>query len=191
MAVQDSNRRALHIVFALILGFMLVAFVGLGVRALYPLPNHSGAELQKLNDQQKALDSAGKLAGGMSRSHEAFYKNLLAKIAAEKQVVQAGQGTWARNTSIILIALATLMLGVSLVVAERLPTFSDGLLMGGLFTMIYGTAWYFTRDASSTRFAVLAVALVVTLAVGYLRFVRARKVGEGAPSPLEPTPLAG
>lgn len=79
---------------------------------------------------------------------------------------------WGRSTSIILIIFATLTMMVSLVRADQLPVISNGLLLGGLFSMLYGIGWVIATDSSVSRFWVLTFALVITLALGYIRFVR-------------------
>jgi hypothetical protein len=87
---------------------------------------------------------------------------------------QAEREAWGRSTSIILIALATLIMAVSLVRADQLPVISNGLLLGGVFTMVYGVGWIIATDTSVARFVVMTIALVLTLALGYARFVRRR-----------------
>ena len=79
---------------------------------------------------------------------------------------------WGRSTSVILIVFATLVLAVSLVRADQLPVISNGLLLGGVFTMLYGVGWIVATDTSITRFLVITAALVITLGLGYVRFVR-------------------
>jgi hypothetical protein len=79
---------------------------------------------------------------------------------------------WGRSTSVILIAFATLAMAISLVRADQLPVISNGLLLGGLFTMLYGVGWIVVTDTSITRFLVMTAALVITLGLGYVRFVR-------------------
>ena len=167
---------------------MVVALVGVGVPRLYPAPSQSDSKLQKLDSQQKALDNSRRLLGGKSTSHDAFYKKLSDSIAAEKKAVRAGRDAWVLNTSIVLVALATLIMGASLVLATRFRVLSNGLLLGGFFTMLYGAAWSFTQGESNTRYAIIGAALVVMLAVGYMRFVRTPKVGAIVPEPPESTP---
>ena len=48
--------------------------------------------------------------------------------------------------------------------------------MGGIFTMVYGVGWIISTETSIARFAVMTVALAITLALGYVRFVRGRLV---------------
>jgi hypothetical protein len=81
---------------------------------------------------------------------------------------------------------ATLAMVVSLVRASQLPVISNGLLLGGVFTMLYSVGWIIATDSSYARFGVMAVALLITLALGYIRFVRGGKTvasGLGAETP--------
>lgn len=90
---------------------------------------------------------------------------------------------WRLTTGIILLICATILLAISLVLPMALGVLSNGLLMGGVFTMIYAVFVAMSSDASISRFIVMAVALVVTLVFGYLRFTRRR-------GPV-PVPVAG
>ncbi len=81
---------------------------------------------------------------------------------------------WARTTSIILIVLATLAMTASLMRTEQLPVISNGLLLGGVFTMAYGVGWGIFSGSTVMRFVVITVALILTLGLGYTRFVRQR-----------------
>jgi hypothetical protein len=79
---------------------------------------------------------------------------------------------WGRSTSIILIIFATLVMAVSLVRSDQLPVISNGLLLGGVFTMVYGVGWIVASNTSLARFVVVTIAFAITLALGYIRFVR-------------------
>jgi membrane protein implicated in regulation of membrane protease activity len=84
--------------------------------------------------------------------------------------------------------LATLAMAISLIAAAQLPVISNGLLMGGVFTMLYGVGWVIVSGTSTTRFIVMTLALVITLALGYVRFVRRPRPAEtqsaGATAPI-------
>ena len=41
--------------------------------------------------------------------------------------------------------------------------------------MLYGVGWIIATDASKARFVVMSIALVITLALGYVRFARQGK----------------
>lgn len=63
-------------------------------------------------------------------------------------------------------------MAVSLLRAVQLPVISNGLLLGGVFTMVYGVGRIIVTDTSTVRFLVMTAALAITLGLGYLRFVR-------------------
>jgi hypothetical protein len=82
---------------------------------------------------------------------------------------------WRLNTSIVLVILATAVMGVSLFRSDQLKVVSNGLLLGGVFTMLYGLGWTITSDSSYVRFLIVAAALAVTVALGYAKFVWLRE----------------
>lgn len=82
---------------------------------------------------------------------------------------------WRLVTGIILLVCATLLLAVSLFLPEDQGVLSNGILLGGVFTMVYAVGMTVTSDRSVLRFGVVAVALVVTIAIGYVKFVLARR----------------
>jgi hypothetical protein len=78
--------------------------------------------------------------------------------------------TWRLVTGIILLAVATLILAISLTLPPAQEVISNGVLLGGVFTMIYAVGVTVSSDQSIWRFVVVAIALVITVAIGYLRF---------------------
>jgi uncharacterized membrane protein len=93
----------------------------------------------------------------------------------------AEYASWRLTTGIIVMVCATILLAVSLVLPMAAGVLSNGLLMGGVFTMIYAVFMAASSDTTITRFVVIAIALAVTIAFGYLRFTRRRG----------PAPVAG
>jgi hypothetical protein len=81
---------------------------------------------------------------------------------------------WQLTTGIILLVCATIILAVSLFLPEAQGVLSNGLLLGGVFTMIYAVGVTVSSSASVLRFVVAAVALAVTIAIGWLKFARRR-----------------
>jgi uncharacterized membrane protein len=88
-----------------------------------------------------------------------------------------GYDTWRLTTGIILLVCATVILAVSLFLPETQGVLSNGLLLGGVFTMVYAVGWTVTAGQDVLRFVVVTIALVVTIAIGYLKFVRRRRTG--------------
>ena len=87
---------------------------------------------------------------------------------------------WRLTTGIVLLVCATIVLAVSLFLPEYQAVLSNGILLGGVFTMIYAVGMTVSADASVVRFIVVAVALAVTVGIGYLKFVRGRVKAAGA-----------
>ena len=192
MPTRDKQRDTLQLIFSFFLGLMVVAFIGVGVNTFYPTPGYEpDPKLQKLYEERSELDISRGKTGTISPANEKLYKELSDKITAQEKDAQRVREVWARNTSIILIVFATLVMGISLIRAEQLRVVSSGLLLGGLFTMLYGTGWSFAGGVDSrARFFVVTVSLVVTIALGYIKFVRGRDDGEEGETPTAPSPPA-
>lgn len=77
---------------------------------------------------------------------------------------------WQINTSIVLLVAATAVLAVSLVRGPWPPVISNGMLLGGIFTMVYAVGMSVSAQSSLLRFAVATAALAITVAAGYLSF---------------------
>lgn len=162
----------LHIIFAIFLGLMVTAFVGVGVYTFYPSPQTPlSRQLQELNRQERSVRNS-RAADQLTPADRARIQEIDDQISRLQDAVNSAREYWGRRTSIILIIFATLVMAISLVRADRLPVISNGLLLGGVFTMIYGVGWIIATDTSVTRFSVMTVSLVITLALGYVRFVR-------------------
>jgi hypothetical protein len=86
---------------------------------------------------------------------------------------------WQLTTGIVLLVCATVILAISLFLPELQAVLSNGILLGGVFTMIYAVGITVSSNASILRFVVVAIALAVTIAIGYLKFVRRRTVVAG------------
>jgi hypothetical protein len=184
--MRDTGRGSgLRTIFSFFLGLMLTAFVGIGVYTFYPQPTEFRIQLRELAAREQEIrhsrpDSELTDADRDQIQEVTRQQNELTEAAAEQRE------SWALSTSIILIVFSTLSLVASLVRADRLQVISNGLLLGGVFTMLYSVGWIFTTGASITRFLVMTTALAITLGLGYVRFVRRSKTqlvtggGEGS-----------
>lgn len=170
----------LHTIFAIFLGLMVTSFVGVGVYTFYPPPDRLLNErLTRLTRDEQAIRN--------SKAPEALTPEDRAKLQAlaDQRAVLQDEGSavreaWARATSIILITFATIAMAISIVRAQQMPVISNGLLLGGVFTMLYGVGWSLVSDTSIARFAVVTVAMAVTLGLGYVRFVRQAGIAPAA-----------
>lgn len=177
MAAPERQRYALQTIFSFFLGLMVAAFVGVGVNTFYPSPaTVYQQQMQEINRRQEDISRRGDLKGtGLSATDQAELNKVVAEQRALQDKIDSMMKTWMRNTSIIIILFATAVMALSLIRSEELKVLSNGLLLGGLFTMLYGIGWVIASGESVARFAVMVFALAVTVALGWLRFVRGRR----------------
>lgn len=182
MPAPDKPRRALQLIFTFFLGLMVAAFIGIGVYTFYDPPGDPLEDpARELRDQQREIRDARRTEG-LTEEQQAELTRLSEEIREMEDRARQAREDWARTTSIILIVLATGVMGVSLIRADQLPVISNGLLLGGVFTMLYGTGWTLASGDSQLRFWVVAFALLVTLGLGYVRFVRRQAETATAPT---------
>lgn len=170
----DRQRNALQVIYSFFLGLMITAFIGVGVYTAYPSPDQVNQEqLQELYRQQEDV-TGFKGEVGLTSAEKAKLTALREEIRTLEDEQQAYREKWTQNTSIILIVFATIVMAISLIRAEQLRILSNGLLLGGLFTMVYGVGWIIAGGSSWARFGVMTFALVATVGLGYARFVTLR-----------------
>ncbi len=178
MAAQKQDR-GLQVIFSFFLGLMVVALVVIGVYQFLPSPEGKySRQMDKINRQLSAYET--KTPTELSAADQAARDRLQAQQDAIQKQMEKAMRDWFQMTSIPLILLATAIMGVSLVRSDQLRVLSNGLLLGGLFTMIYGVGSVLFAGESWIRLVVILFATAITVGLGYIKFVRAKKVPEGA-----------
>lgn len=77
-----------------------------------------------------------------------------------------------RTASLITLVIAVVILSISLIFEKQLGLIADGLLLGGIFTLLYGVGRGMATDNSKYRFMVAGIGLAISLVLGYLKFTR-------------------
>lgn len=77
-----------------------------------------------------------------------------------------------RNVSVLVLIAAIIFLAVSLILEKNLLVISDGLLLGGVFTLLYGIFRGFSTNDNKFQFLVVTIGLVISLALGYIKFIK-------------------
>jgi hypothetical protein len=185
---ETRSGGGLQTLFAIFLGLMVTAFVGVGVYTFYPPPDKQyRAQIVSLDRQQEAIRNSRPDAA-LTPDDRARIQKLVDERNKVQDLSRKTSEAWASRTSIILVSLATVAMVIALVAVAQLPVISNGLLMGGVFTMLYGVGWVIASGTSTARFIVMTFALAITLALGYLRFVR-RRASVVAPAPGTAAPV--
>ena len=158
----------LQVIYSFFLGLVVVGLVAIGINTFHPQPRWPEMAWDKYPGAEPTAEQ-------------------IAQQEAATRAAQAAQEAWSLNTSIILLVCATLILLVSLWRPARMAVISNGLLLGGIFTMIYAVGQSLaTSSGQVTRFFVALAALVVTVGVGYLTFIRRSAEAESLPSATAP-----
>ncbi len=173
---SERQHYALQTIFSFFLGLLVLAVVGVGVNTFYQSPSERyQKEMTEIQRQMESLNFKSP-NGVTDAADKAELARLQAKQNALQDVIDTEMKIWARNTSIVLVLFATVVMGVSLIRSEQLRVISNGLLLGGLFSMLYGAGWVIFSGNSTARFVVVLFALAVALGLGYLKFVRSREI---------------
>jgi len=181
-ATEDRTRGALQTIFSFFLGLMVLAFIAVGVNTFYESPaDRHQKDMQAIQQQIDRVNVKQAPGGTLPSSEQAELTRLQAQQTALQNRIQTEMEPWSLNTSIILIVYATIVMSVSLIRSEQLRVISNGLLLGGLFAMLYGAGWVIFSGTGTARFVVILLAFAITIALGYLKFVRQRR---------EPVPVA-
>lgn len=148
-------------------GLFLAIFIGMGIAVFYPEPvPPAEPSWYRMNVGKEGPNDVQK------REEEAF-------IAKQKDFERA---QWHHNkyVSIIVLICAVAILVIALSLSEKLGIIADGVLLGGIFSLLYGIGRGMATDSNKYRFLVASVGLAVTLILGYFKFTRQQvKKSEG------------
>lgn len=156
----------LKIIYTVFIGILLATFVGVGIAAFYPGPTAPEAPVSvkypRPNETLTSTESAQIL-----QEQETYDKAF--------KVYQQEQKNYNRNVSIISLVAAFIILTVSLTLVREIQLITDGLLLGGVLSLGYSIIMGFNTGDDKFRFVVVTVGLVVSLLLGYLKFIRPEK----------------
>lgn len=147
------------------LGILLAIFVGVGIAAFYKAPTFPEypAKLQSRVLTQEGLQSAT-LSAVLDKEEQEYNKK-------QKSFTEQNE-KYSRNVSIIALILSILFLIISLTLAKDILIIADGLLLGGVLTLIYSMIRGFGSNDEMFRFIVVAIGLFISLIIGYLKFIK-------------------
>jgi hypothetical protein len=153
---MDDNK-FLRIVYTFFLGILLAIFVGVGVNTFYEGP--------KAPEYPIELNTYGK-----EPTPEQVSKQQ--KFDKQNQQYTEKLKPYNRNVSIITLAASIILLAISLIYEKKIKIIADGVMLGGVFTLLYSLGRSFASEDTKYTFAVVTVGLAVALYLGYHRFIR-------------------
>lgn len=146
----------LRYIYILFVGILLAVFVGVGIAAFYPEVRYTPGRPVLMAPPAKPMSYPAQYAPD-NTDYEVFQMQLRA---------------YNRNVSIIALLWAVFYVIISLTLLFHYAILSDGVLFGGLFTLIYSIQRGFQSSDDMFRFIVVLVSLIVVLIVGYIKFAK-------------------
>lgn len=152
--------KLLKFVYAFFLGLILALFVGMGVGTFYPEP--------KMPEYPHSVTTAGVVPpdGKMpaediqaQRDYEEAYKEYDKEAQA-----------YHRNVSIISLVAAVAFVILSLLFERKNNVIMNGVMMGGVFTLLYSIGRGIASTDTKYTFIAVSVSLAVVLYLGYRKF---------------------
>lgn len=153
----------LKVLYTVFLAILLAFFIGLGIEAFYPSP--------KPPEYPAALQYAGKAPSEFNAEQmklQKGYDDAQKDFTSKNSIVS-------RNTSVIATVFSVIILIFSLTLLLKISIMSDGFLLGGLLTLLYGIIRGFGSDNNKFRFLMVSVGLLVALVLGYIKFIRPKE----------------
>lgn len=153
---MKEDASVLRLLYTFFVGVLLAVFVGVGVATFYTAPKSPEYPIE--------LNTLGKEPTAEQLALERKYSM---KMEEYNEVMKP----YNRKTSLITLCAAVILLGISLIYEKRMKILAEGVMLGGLFTLIYSLGRSFAADDTKYSFLAVTVSLVIVLFLGYHRFV--------------------
>lgn len=143
-------------IYSIFLGLLLAIFVGVGISVFYQQPFQPKYPTE-LNTIQKEPTEQ--------------------QIAAER-LYNIAMDNWNekmkpynRNVSIIALISAVVLVAIGLAMGDRAKIIADGIMLGGVFVLVYSLIRGFMSSNTKYSFIVVTVALITVIALGYFKLI--------------------
>lgn len=143
--------------YAIFLGLLLSVFAGFGIATFYQAPSAPTfpEEVNPVNEPDQERQQRDWL-----------------EYQERTEQHQSGMEGYHRDVSIISLVIAVFLVGAGLLLSSKIKVLADGLLLGGIFTLLYSIGRSFAAEDAAHSFVTLAIALAVVGYLGYNRFVK-------------------
>jgi len=161
--LKDLMGHVLQVLYMLFLGIIIAVFCGLGIDTFYAAPKAPEFPTTLQQEQYKTVPATTRTAEEIAaqKDYDAAQKKYMEELKP-----------YNRNASIIAIVLAVIALTLSLTVLLRWEVIANGMLLGGVFTLAYSIILGMQTDDTKFRFFLVAVGVLITLVLGYIKFIR-------------------
>lgn len=174
------------VIYIIILALFIVAFIGFGINAFHPQPREPDypKSLEILDFKYgiysgEIVINGEKYPGHLKTKNPIIIQNYkkdrpeMQRIFSEYQKSKDDYSKNLKNyqisVSIISLAAGIIILILSMTVIAGITVISEGVLLGGMFTLIYSIIWTFINGNPKIEFVMTTVGLAMILALGFIR----------------------
>ena len=148
----------LKVVYSLFLGIILAVFVGVGISAFYQSPSYP--------------DEPESLRYGIESQPTEQQKQDQLEFERQTEAIDTDMDTYNRNVSIVATVIAVVFMAVGLIYSHKIDVIADGVLLGGIFTLLYSMGRGLASGDEIYRFLIITVGVIAAIGLGYWRFVK-------------------
>lgn len=147
----------LKLVYSLFLGLLIAIFVAVGISTFYESPKSPEYPVTYQSGPNGPSDREMDAQKDFDAKQKAWTKK---------------NETYMRNVALISVSAAVLLIIASILMHKRVDVITDGIMFGGVFTLIYAIITSFQANNDKFTFGVVTTGLVVVVALGYVRFIK-------------------
>jgi hypothetical protein len=155
----------LKFIYTLFIGILLALFVGFGIAAFYEEPKYPEPPISLRYSTPVYPDTKESSVASQLKADQIKQDKL-------NKDFQKNLAIYNRNVSVIVLIAAIIYLIVSLTLTKHLLLISDGLLLGGVFSLLYSIGRGFGSNDNKFQFLIVSVGLVISLVLGYIKFIK-------------------
>jgi len=148
-------------IYTIFLALLVVLFVGLGIDAFYPSPQSPEypIELQKIGPADETAEQE-KIRMDFEQNQRKYEQELK---------------SYSQNVSIISLLASIVILIISLTLLNKIEIMADGILLGGVLTIMYSVIRGVMTENSQFRFLIVTIGIVIAFILGYIKFIKPKK----------------
>ena len=163
--MKQSKNIVLKFIYSIFIGVLFATLVGVGIAAFYPEP--------KPPEYPSALKIQRE--GGLNQPVFEQLKGEQEEYDRAEKAFQNKMEVYNRNVSIIATVASIITLVVSLTFFKKILLIADGLLLGGVLTILYSIIRGFGSGNNKFQFIIVSIGFIVSLILGYIKFARPAK----------------
>lgn len=156
----------IRIIYTFLVGIFLAIFVGVGISAFYkgPIYPEMPAVLRFCTTELK------------DTTKFAEFETQAEQFDKLEKIYQKQQQLYSKNVATIAVLAAIILVIASLTLLRKILLIADGILLGGVMTLLYSVVRGSEAQDTMFQFFVVSIGLFISLILGYVKFIKPQSV---------------